>query len=116
MIGELDSEWLEMMSDTITVTPFLQRNARAEPIYDTANAFQVRARVEQTNREFRTNTGQVNVATTVIYTWNTPRVIGSNDKFTLPDGSTAPTLGVDRVTDDRGVHHYEIYLARAPMR
>ncbi len=115
MPGELESEWLEMMPDSVTITPFLSRNVRGEPEYDTQSSYTVRARVEQSMREFRTKEGSVRVAQTVVYPFNPPKAIGPNDQFTLPDGSSPPTLGVLRETDDLGIHHYECYLAKVPL-
>lgn len=105
------SEWLSMMSDTVTIKAYLSRSVSGVISYS-PTAVSYRARIEMKNhltvdRNGRTVTarGRVFMATTT--------VPGMEDLLTLP-GTYQPTqppiIAVNAQTDDTGIHHVTLEI------
>jgi hypothetical protein len=110
----MESDFLELMTATVTIEPFLSEDEYTEPTF--SPGYTVAARIEQTNREFRMPHGEVLTAQTVVYPYNPPQWITSKDRITLPDGSQPPCLGVTLEYDEIGFHHFEVFLGVVPTR
>ncbi len=113
----MESDWLSTMPETVTVVAYIGHDRYSDPLPG-ATPKQFRCRLEQTSKEIRGQDGLVRVAATVIFPWKNDTtgaalVLTERDKFTLPDGATPPVLAVERVDDELGFHHYEVYLAHS---
>lgn len=102
----IETDFLELMTQTCTVEPFSSNNEYGEPSFGTAVSYSCRT-VHKTNL-IRTieNKEITSIAQTWIY--GSPG-ISPKDRITLPDGTTPKILRVDRFPDENGNHHDKVW-------
>ena len=114
-----EAELLELMTDTITVEPFLPTPLPdGASQWDVANPRTFRARVEQFARMVRNKEGREVVSNSQIFLAPTPATGAAhaptaNDRYTLPAGyypQQPPAISVARENDQDGLHHWMVYL------
>jgi hypothetical protein len=115
----LDAELEELLTETITVEPFLPTPLTdGSTQWDAANPRTFRGRVEQFARMVRNREGREVVSSSQIFLAPTPatgaaHVPTANDRFTLPAGyypQQPPAISVQRENDQHGLHHWVVYL------
>lgn len=116
-----ESEFAELMVETVTVEPFLPTPAPADGSaqWDAANPRTFRARIEQYARMVRDRNGREVVSNTRLYLAPTPltgapHTPTADDRFTLPAGyypqQLGPAIAVQRENDEAGLHHWVVSL------
>lgn len=98
-------EWTDMMPDTVTIEPFVSRDAFGDKTYGTARVYT--ARVQGKNEVVRTRDNVDAVSTVQVYVDWTP-TISPDDRITLPSRfspTQPPILSVQPVSDEAGPHH-----------
>lgn len=101
-------EWDDMMPDTITIEPFISRDAFGSSTYGAAVSYQ--ARVQGKNKIIRTRDNVQAVSTIQVYIDSVPAV-SPDDRVTLPSRfspTQPPILSVQPVGDEAGPHHQVI--------
>lgn len=95
-----------LMTESVDIDAFLSRDAYGSPSY--ASTITAPARIEYRTQVIRGRDGRDVVARATVYLPDFVTV-GSDDRLTLPDGSTATPLDVRPVTDlDGTLHHVEV--------
>lgn len=103
----IDSEFLELMSDTITLKSVSGRDAYNVVTYGTGVSYS--ARVVHKTTLIRSSNGSEILAKGVVWVYGAP-VVTEEDQITLSDGSTPPILGVDRYSDEDGDYFTKVYF------
>jgi hypothetical protein len=101
------SDFSDMMIDTVTHEEFANRDAYGVKSYGSAASYS--ARVVYKNKLVRNADGNEVLATGMVWFLGTPNV-DTEDRITLPDGSTPKILSVDRFPDGDGLHHTKVYF------
>lgn len=107
----LDSPLAELMVDTVTIASVSTTDAYGKRTWATATSIP-NCRVQSGDHKIVDVAGQEKVAMGRVYVPNAPTV-SLNSRLTLPDGTSPPILGIDRVTDERGSHHTVIHYGSA---
>lgn len=106
-----ESEFLDFMTSTVTITPWSSQDGYAEPGFGTAVAYD--ARIVDRVRTVRGFDGREAVSTRQIYLAATAAIDGRS-KVTLPSGFTPqqpPIISVGRSPDEAGdIHHVVLYV------
>lgn len=92
------SDWSDLMTQDVTVAPFVSRDAYGTPTYGSGVSYKARVNYEQ--HLVRTADGEQTVARGTAWLARTTAV-GSQDKVTLPDAST-PLILVTILEVDEG--------------
>jgi hypothetical protein len=101
------SDFLDLMPATISHAPLVSRDAFGLPTYGSDTEY--RARVIYKPTHVRGPAANIVLAKGVVWIAGTP-TIGSEDRLTLPDGTTPPILAAARIPDEDGDHHCKIYF------
>jgi hypothetical protein len=102
-----ETEFLDLMTDTVTVNTFSTWDAYGKPSHSTASS-SYSARVVKIHKLVRTPDGTEKLATTLAWIASTG-FISPNDKITLPDGTSPVILTADAYPDEDGrFHHIKI--------
>lgn len=102
------ADWLDLMPATVTVQPFVSRNADGVPTFSPAVAY--RARVSNKQQLVRDMAGDMVVARGVAWLATTD-ALTVYDRYTLADGSTPKILSVDSTPDEKGTLFIKVYFA-----
>lgn len=99
-------------TQTVTVAPKTGRDAYGQPTYGAAVSYA--ARIVAKHQLVRGPDGLDVVSTHKVLLMSTANVT-PQDQITMPSGfdpTTPPILAVERIPDDRGVHHTTILIGR----
>lgn len=104
----MDSAFLDLLPDTVTVQREVQRTLQGQPIHGTPEPHP--ARVIYRRRRVRGPRGS-NCEIARGECW-LPGAAGitTADRLTLPDGTCPPILAVERLADEQGAHHTKVYF------
>ncbi len=102
----MESDFLELMPQSITVATRASRSADGHVTFSTS-ATTYRARVVNSRAQVRDDSGVMRVARYEVWV-NSTAILAPDSKFTLPDGSTPPILSVDVFPDETGNHHNRV--------
>ena len=97
-----EEEFADLMTDEVTIRPYLSQDAYGRPVYDDPVTY--RARVVGRARRVTTLQGEDKVSTTTVVLLNSPG-IDPRSELTLPPGFAPPSppiLAILRDKDDRG--------------
>jgi len=104
------SDFLDFMADTVTIEPFVSRDAYNVPSFGTAVTHP--ARVVGKVRMVRNQLGEEKVSKTTVYL-GTSNVFSPEDRLTLPTGNVPlqpPILAVGFFPDEEGAHHTTLFV------
>jgi len=104
------TDFLDFMTETVTIEPFASRNAYNEATYGTAQS--ITARVVGKVKMVRDSKGEERVSTKTVYL-ATADMFDPEDRLTLPVGSvplTPPILAVSSFPDEIGAHHTVLFV------
>ena len=107
----LESDFLDLMTQTVTIEPYTGQNASGEASYGTAVSYS--ARVVGKSRMVRNITGQEVVSSKTVYLYGASLSFSVKDRVTLPSGNvpqTPPMIAVSQFPDDEGNHHSALYM------
>ena len=102
-----EDEFLEMMTDTVTLERMTGVDADVMRVYGSATAYQ--CRISPKPQQILDTTGREVVSTATIHFARSPE-IDPEDRITLPDGSQPQILRVARPPDRDGAHHTTVYV------
>jgi hypothetical protein len=102
----IESDFLELMTQTVTIAPLTGHNDFAEPAYGTAVSH--RARVVGKIRRVLNAEGREVISSQQVYIYGAPD-ISTQAQITMPDGTTPQILRVERYPDENGDHHEVVY-------
>lgn len=102
----IEVEFLELMTQTVTIAPFSSNNAYGEPSFGTAVSYS--ARVVNKPKMIRNAQGKEVVSMAQTWLYGSPTVT-PDDRITLPDGTQPPILYVAQYPDENGAHHEVVY-------
>jgi hypothetical protein len=100
-------EFLDLMPATVSHAPFVSRDEFGAPTYGASTDY--RARVIYKPTHVRGPAANIVLAKGVVWIAGTPG-IQSEDRITLPDGTTPPILAVARIPDENGAHHEKAFF------
>lgn len=100
-------DWNDLMPHTITVAELSGRDGYGAPAYGSEASYTARVIYKPT--KVRGPEGNDVVAKGLVWISGTP-TIDTEDRLTLPDGSTPPIMAVDRIPDEDGEHHVKVYF------
>jgi hypothetical protein len=109
------SEWLDMMPDSVTITPRTGRSVTGNPTYTGAIPYSFPCRVEIKNHIIAVNVGGESreiMARGRVF-GATTAVPSTEDQITLPSEYVPinpPILAVNVQPDERGTHHVTIEI------
>lgn len=104
------ADFLGLMPDTVTWEAVATRDVYGKPA-TYANAVSYRARVSYSQKRIPSRaTGQDVVASCQVWLNGVLAALNTDDRITLPDGSTPVIVGWDTPTNDKGTHHTKIYM------
>ncbi len=101
-------EWLDLMPDSVVVTPYTSQDQYGAAVFSTAGST-YRARWVRTQSEVRDANGNTVIGNHSVWIASTGE-IGAKDRITLPDGSTPQMLQAERRSDQTGTHHWKLTL------
>ncbi len=101
------SDYHDLMPDTVTHKVMTGRDAYQKPTFGAGTDFKARVLFRQ--RWVRAADGTEKLSRGTVWIGATP-VIDPEDEITLPDGSTPPILVVERIPDEKGIHHVKIFF------
>ena len=107
-----DTEFLELMADTVRVSTMSGFDAYGDAVYSTS-ASTYRARITEIPKMVRNFMGEEVVASNVVWVASTGIISATAQiSWTMPDGSTQfPTLiSIERPADEDGTHHHKLYF------
>lgn len=107
-----DSEFLELMADTIRVSTMSSFDGYGDPTYSTSYT-SYPARITEIPKVVRNFMGEEVVASNVVWVASTGTIPATAQvSWTMPDGSTQyPTLiSIERPADQDGTHHHKLYF------
>lgn len=99
----IDVALLDLMLETIQISPPTGRNSYGVPTYIGSTPVSYQCRIERRNRLVRKPDGGEVVSTATIYTAE-PTNCSTEAQLTLPDASTARIISVERVWDEQGAY------------
>lgn len=105
------SEWLDMMSDTVTIYPFVSRSVSGQPTYS-ATGTTYPAYIELKNALVVDKMGHTVTARGRVFIGSSV-VVGYEDKVMLPSEyvpQNAPIISVNVQNDESGNHHTVLYF------
>lgn len=109
-----ESAFLELMPSTVTISTRSSHNSYGEASYGSGTSY--RARVVAQTGFVRAAGGfglsghfETVEVRTVVWIASTG-VITTDDRITLPDGTTPPIVAVERYPDEDGTHHHKLML------
>lgn len=103
------ADWLDEMTDQITVTPFVRRDSYGAPIYG-APFPAYNARVDYQQNFVRTASGEEKVSRGYVI-FDKQDAMDPNDKITLSDGTNPLILVLNLETDEVGPLYTKIMFA-----
>jgi hypothetical protein len=107
----MDAALRSMLRQTITYQAYSALGDQYGQSATFGSEIDFRARVSPTSKLVVTSAGREVVASWVVWLDPGDTVIGSQDRITLPDGSTPHILTIERLVDERGQsHHTKVYL------
>jgi hypothetical protein len=101
----LESDFLAMSTQTITVEPLSTVNAYGAPTFGTSTTY--RAYIEPGTFITKNLQGVEEVASAMVYVLSSSASLAVQDRVTLPDGRKPKLIRVDILNDDEGQHHIE---------
>ena len=107
-------EWHDMMPFTVGHQPFLSRNAEGAPTFGASKSY--RAFITNEPVRVRGPDGSDVIARGICVLGRAvddsegSPVVGTEDRITLPDGSTPLIINSNRAADDTGWHHTTVYF------
>lgn len=105
----LETDFLQMSTQTITVNALSTMDAYGAPSFSTA-ASTFRAYIEPGVRVLVNAQGVEEVASATVYVMSSSANIGPQDRMTLADARTPKIIRVDVLNDDEGQHHLEVSI------
>lgn len=104
-------EWLDMMSDTVTITPWTSQSGSGVPTYG-GTAYTITCRIEMKNHLIIDNQGREIMARgrIIMATTTIPSIL---DQITLPSDyvpTNPPILAVNVEPDDISSHHVTLEI------
>ena len=105
------SEWIDMMSDTVTITPWTAQNVSGVPTYGGAS-WNSPAHIEMKNHLIVDAMGREILAKGRVF-MGTTQVPSVKDKITLPSNYvpvSPPILAVNLINDESGIHHVTLEI------
>jgi hypothetical protein len=115
----MENDFLDFMTDTVEITPFLHADAHGRKVYDETKVRTFRARIVGKELSLRRSRGEEDTSIMDIYISGVPIggheyvAVSQNDRLVLPDvpetdDRTPEIYAVGRYPDDQGFHHYKI--------
>lgn len=105
-----ESAFLQLMPSTVKVSTRSGHNAYGEPTF-AATTTNYRARIVEKRDFIRTGTGETLETSHVLWVRSTGATsITTDDRITLPDGTTPQILMVEQYPDVDGEHHRKVIL------
>ncbi len=101
-------DWADLFTETVTLKPFVSRDARGLVTFGTGTDF--KARVIHKPTMVRNKQGSEVVSSGQVWIQGTPTVT-PEDEITLPDASTPELLAAISFPDEDGAHHTKIFFA-----
>ena len=102
----IESDYLELMPDTITITPSSATDMYGKRTYG-GTPTTTRGRTSNKQELLRDAAGREIVTTGRFYCYGNPTV-SIGDRLTLPDGSTPIILSIDTNVDETGASHHTV--------
>lgn len=102
------SDFADMMPHTVTHEEFASRDEYGLPAYGSPAS--LKARVSYRPHKVRTPAGDEVVARGEVWLNTAGTTVDTEDRITLPDGSTPPILSVDGLSDELGAHHAKVHF------
>jgi hypothetical protein len=106
----IESEFLSMMVDTVTVYPQSSTDAYGKRTFS-ASGTTYNARIQADSRLTRDDQGREVAVIGVVYLYGAP-ALTTNHRIVLPDGTSPIIVAVDVVGDEAGDHHTVVTLGR----
>ena len=103
----LDTEFLDMLTETVAIKPWSSQDEYTEPTYGTSVDY--KARVSGKRTLVRNADGQEVVSSKSVYLGQYLDVT-TKAQITLPDATTPPILSVKQSPDDAGGYATVLYL------
>ena len=103
----IDTEFLDMMPDTITVVHSAGLNKYAEQQY-TDDTEQIRARIVYKTQRVLNQDAELELAKTKIYCYGA-NALETDDKIVLSDGKLRNILHIDTYPDEDGLYYNTIF-------
>ena len=109
----METDFLELMSDTITIEPPSGTYTdRGQPNYGAAVSYACRIEPARGEHIIRGPSGEERKAAWHLYV-STTTALNAEGRLTLPSGfnpQQPPFYSVGRRADEEGVHHYELWV------
>lgn len=105
-MGFESSVFLSMMPSTLLRSTRAGATAYGAPVYSTS-VTRIRGRIVDKQGFVRNKEGEDIAYRTVAWIASTGWV-DQSDRFTLPDGTSPPIVGVERYPDPDGTHHNKV--------
>lgn len=103
------ADFLDLMPQTVTLTPFSSIDKYGERTFGTAK--NVKARVVDREERIAIAGGEYAIARGKVYLGELVSPVPSTkDQLTLPDGSTPEILAVRKFPDQAGDHHQVVFF------
>ncbi len=103
------NEFLDLMTQTVTLTPFSSSDKYGERSFGTAKT--IKARVADKEERIPIASGEIAIARGTVWLGELVSPVPSTkDQLTLPDGSTPEILAVRKFPDQAGDHHQVIFF------
>ncbi len=104
------NEFLDCMSQTVTLTPFTSSDKYGEPTYGGTPKV-VAARVVNKQERIAIEGGETAISRGKVYLGEVVSPVPlTKDQLTLPDGSTPEILAVSQFPDEAGPHHQVVFF------
>ena len=104
------SEWADMMPHTVTYEALKSRDKYGKPSYATAVSYAARVKDRTKSVPSRVVPGQDEVSHSEVWIGGIITNIRTDDRFTLPDGSTPSIIDWLVVPDEDGDHHTKVFF------
>ena len=101
------SDFVDMMKQTVSISPFVSRDQYGVPTYGTAKV--VKARIGNDSRIIKSPDGSMITVTASVWLGKALNVT-TQDRILLPDGTTPPILKVEQPWDQVDHHHTKLLL------
>ncbi len=107
------SDWADMMPHTITYEALVSRDKYGKPSYATAVSFSARVKDRTQRKPSRVVLGEDEISTSEVWIGGIIDNIRTDDRFTLPDGSTPSIVDWLVIPDEDGNHHTKVFFGAA---
>jgi hypothetical protein len=107
----MESEFTEMMNQTLTVEPFVSADSHNDYTWDEESPETCSARIQESNKFIRDKTGVQVLSTVQIYP-DGSITIGVLDRITLPDGTQPEIIKVANEVDEYGNLHHQVVFTK----